>query len=76
MSMNRRWMSWVVSSLLTPLVSFKSNPLESKSAFLDAHVSMLALVLIALAPHFRWAQANMRKGQAGVEPKDVYGTRV
>jgi len=24
----------------------------------------------------RWAQANMRKGQAGVEPKDVYGTRV
>jgi len=24
----------------------------------------------------RWAQANIRKGQAGVEPKDVYGTRV
>jgi len=24
----------------------------------------------------KWAQANMRKGQAGVEPKDVYGTRV
>lgn len=25
---------------------------------------------------FRWAQANARKGQAGVEPKDVYGARV
>ena len=25
---------------------------------------------------FRWAQANIRKGQAGVEPKDVYGSRV
>lgn len=24
----------------------------------------------------RWAQANARKGQAGVEPKDVYGARV
>ncbi|KAF8637528.1 hypothetical protein AX17_002771 [Amanita inopinata Kibby_2008] len=24
----------------------------------------------------KWAQANMRKGQAGVSPKDVYGTRV
>ncbi|GKV58046.1 argininosuccinate synthetase [Collybia sordida] len=24
----------------------------------------------------KWAQANIRKGQAGVEPKDVYGTRV
>lgn len=25
---------------------------------------------------FRWAQANARKGQAGVGPKDVYGSRV
>ena len=24
----------------------------------------------------RWAQANFRKGQAGIEPKDVYGSRV
>jgi len=24
----------------------------------------------------KWAQANIRKGQAGVEPKDVYGTRL
>ncbi|KAH7908617.1 putative argininosuccinate synthase [Hygrophoropsis aurantiaca] len=24
----------------------------------------------------KWAQANARRGQAGVEPKDVYGTRV
>ncbi|KAJ7233013.1 argininosuccinate synthetase [Mycena rebaudengoi] len=24
----------------------------------------------------KWAQANIRKGQAGVTPKDVYGTRV
>jgi len=24
----------------------------------------------------KWAQANIRKGQAGVEPKDVYGSRV
>ncbi|KAF8554430.1 putative argininosuccinate synthase [Imleria badia] len=24
----------------------------------------------------KWAQANARKGQAGVEPKDVYGARV
>ncbi|EIW79017.1 argininosuccinate synthetase [Coniophora puteana RWD-64-598 SS2] len=24
----------------------------------------------------KWAQANIRRGQAGVEPKDVYGTRV
>ncbi|KDQ50721.1 hypothetical protein JAAARDRAFT_41812 [Jaapia argillacea MUCL 33604] len=24
----------------------------------------------------KWAQANIRKGQAGVEPKDVYGWRV
>ena len=24
----------------------------------------------------RWAQANARKGQAGVAPKDVYGSRV
>jgi argininosuccinate synthase len=24
----------------------------------------------------KWAQANARKGQAGVEPKDVYGSRV
>jgi len=24
----------------------------------------------------KWAQANIRKGQAGTEPKDVYGTRV
>jgi argininosuccinate synthase len=26
--------------------------------------------------YLRWAQANIRKGQAGVEPKDVYGTRI
>ena len=25
---------------------------------------------------YRWAQANIRKGQAGVAPKDVYGSRV
>lgn len=25
---------------------------------------------------FRWAQANIRRGQSGVEPKDVYGTRI
>jgi len=24
----------------------------------------------------RWAQANIRRGQAGVTPADVYGTRV
>ncbi|KAG9313317.1 argininosuccinate synthetase [Chiua virens] len=24
----------------------------------------------------KWAQANARKGQAGVEPKDVYGSRI
>lgn len=24
----------------------------------------------------RWAQANIRKGQGGVEAKDVYGSRV
>ena len=24
----------------------------------------------------KWAQANIRKGQAGTEPKDVYGSRV
>jgi argininosuccinate synthase len=24
----------------------------------------------------KWAQANIRKGQAGVQPKDVYGSRV
>ena len=24
----------------------------------------------------RWAQANIRKGQSGIEPGDVYGTRV
>ncbi|KAF8235622.1 argininosuccinate synthetase [Tricholoma matsutake] len=24
----------------------------------------------------KWAQANIRKGQAGIEPKDVYGSRV
>jgi len=24
----------------------------------------------------KWAQANIHKGQAGVEPKDVYGSRV
>ncbi|CCM02589.1 uncharacterized protein FIBRA_04692 [Fibroporia radiculosa] len=24
----------------------------------------------------KWAQANIRKGQAGIEPKDVYGVRV
>ncbi|KAF8646888.1 hypothetical protein AX16_007065 [Volvariella volvacea WC 439] len=24
----------------------------------------------------KWAQANIRKGQSGVEPKDVYGSRV
>ncbi|OBZ73606.1 Argininosuccinate synthase [Grifola frondosa] len=24
----------------------------------------------------KWAQANIRKGQAGIEPKDVYGIRV
>jgi hypothetical protein len=23
----------------------------------------------------RWAQANIRKGQTGVAPKDVYGVR-
>ena len=26
--------------------------------------------------YFRWAQANIRKGQAGVAPKDVYGSRI
>lgn len=25
---------------------------------------------------YRWAQANIRKGQAGVAPKDVYGSRI
>ena len=24
----------------------------------------------------RWGQANAKKGQGGIEPKDVYGTRV
>jgi argininosuccinate synthase len=24
----------------------------------------------------RWAQANIGRGQSGVEPRDVYGTRV
>ena len=24
----------------------------------------------------RWAQANIRRGQSGIEPRDVYGTRV
>jgi len=24
----------------------------------------------------KWAQANIRRGQSGVEPKDVYGTRI
>lgn len=24
----------------------------------------------------RWAQANIARGQSGVEPSDVYGTRV
>jgi len=24
----------------------------------------------------RWAQANIRKGQAGVSPQDVYGSKI
>ena len=29
-----------------------------------------------LSPFARWAQANIRKGLTGFEPKDVHGTRV
>lgn len=39
----------------------------------------VALFHLRFAPAdrlLRWAQANARKGQAGVEPKDVYGARV
>lgn len=33
-------------------------------------------ILLIMTYGHRWAQANIRKGQAGVEPKDVYGTRI
>ena len=40
----------------------------------------VTLLLISFNTHsriiYRWAQSNIRKGQAGIEPKDVYGTRV
>ena len=72
MNNNRQWMSSVDLSLLTPRVSLLSNLSESKSKFWLAPESQ-ALLSTYFA---RWAQANIRKGQAGIEPKDVYGTRV
>lgn len=32
--------------------------------------------ILILCSGDRWAQANVRRGQSGTEPKDVYGTRV
>lgn len=44
-----------------------------KYVFLDPHTLHF---LTDSPPSRRWAQANIRKGQAGVAPKDVYGSRV
>lgn len=33
-------------------------------------------LLWLLTAFVRWAQANIRKGQGGVQPKDVYHSRV
>ena len=42
-----------------------------KSVVLAVRFHVTSLTLLC-----RWAQANIRKGQAGVAPKDVYGSRV
>jgi hypothetical protein len=70
-SISHLWMNLVDSSLPTQLDLSRSSPLGSKSA-----LSTLPAVLVVVTPSHRWAQANIRKGQAGVEPKDVYGSRV
>lgn len=72
MSNSLLWTSSVVSSPLTPLGSSKLSLFGSRSllAFLPY------LQLCSSSYHLRWAQANIRKGQAGVAPKDVYGSRI
>lgn len=72
MSSSLLWTSWVVSSPLTPLASSKSSLSGSKSL----PVFLPYLQLCSCSYHLRWAQANIRKGQAGVAPKDVYGSRI
>lgn len=67
------WMKWVDLSLRIPLDSSRLSPSGSKSTiqmflFLSHPFSIIFL--------YRWAESNIRKGQAGVSPKDVYGSRV
>jgi hypothetical protein len=71
MNVNHLWTSLAGLSPLIPPASFRSNPSGSKSMYPCTTV----LNLYEQFGH-RWAQANIRKGQAGVSPKDVYGSRV
>lgn len=50
--------------------------IQIESIRIKKSVNSAASVLLYLTVLCRWAQANIRKGQAGIEPKDVYGTRV
>jgi argininosuccinate synthase len=73
-NINLQWTNWVALSPQTRPALFRLNLSGSKSTsdtFALEHWLELDLLL-----SFRWAQANIRKGTAGVSPKDVYGTRV
>lgn len=72
---NLPWTSLAASSPSTPPDSFPSSPSVSKSR--------LKIIILFKSVYFnlesnihRWAQANARKGQTGIAPEDVYGSRV
>lgn len=50
--------------------------IKIQSIRLKKYVIPTLLSIRALTLFHRWGQANASKGQGGVEPKDVYGTRV
>lgn len=73
MSANHLWTSWVDSSPPIPLDLSKS----SRSAFESKLFSFcICIPVMANSYAYRWGEANIAKGQAGVKPEDVYGTRI
>jgi hypothetical protein len=69
MSTNPPWTSSVGLSQQTPQASSRLKASASKS------ISSVDLITTCSLIFPRWGQANARKGQAGVEPQDVYGSR-
>lgn len=71
--MNLQWMNWADSSRLILQGSLRLTlfGLKSNDCF-----PINITVIRQLTHHYRWGQANAMRGQGGVGPEDVYGTRI